>query len=103
MFVIKILFKPFWWLFEQVKGEKLPEIPVEIKKGIKEYRKKLTKHVWPVIEKVNEENVFLCEITMTKWFQQSNACMLCDKLFSFFLKRHKTWSQCLALLDLRKF
>ncbi|XP_060591775.1 DNA ligase 1-like isoform X2 [Ruditapes philippinarum] len=34
-----------------VKGEKVPEIPTEIRKGIKEYRKKVTKQVWPVIEK----------------------------------------------------
>ncbi|XP_053400625.1 myosin-9-like [Mercenaria mercenaria] len=35
----------------KVKGEKLPEIPAEVRKGIKEYRKKVTKQVWPVIEK----------------------------------------------------
>ncbi|XP_060591777.1 DNA ligase 1-like isoform X4 [Ruditapes philippinarum] len=35
----------------KVKGEKVPEIPTEIRKGIKEYRKKVTKQVWPVIEK----------------------------------------------------
>jgi hypothetical protein len=37
-----------------VKGEKVPEIPTEIRKGIKEYRKKVTKQVWPVIEKVGQ-------------------------------------------------
>lgn len=37
--------------FPKVKGEKMPEIPTEVKKGIKEYRKKVTKQVWPVIEK----------------------------------------------------
>lgn len=34
-----------------VKGEKVPELPTEVRKGIKEYRKKVTKQVWPVIEK----------------------------------------------------
>ncbi|KAH3830594.1 uncharacterized protein LOC127877437 isoform X1 [Dreissena polymorpha] len=35
----------------KVKGEKMPEVPVEVKKGIKEYRKKVAKQVVPVIEK----------------------------------------------------
>ncbi|XP_052793982.1 putative uncharacterized protein MYH16 isoform X2 [Mya arenaria] len=34
-----------------LKGEKLPEVPVEVRQGIKEYRKKVAKQVWPVIEK----------------------------------------------------
>lgn len=51
----------------QVKGEKLPEVPVEIRKGIKEYRKKVTKQVWPVIEKVSKSSVtgnVICRITV---------------------------------------
>ncbi|XP_052793985.1 putative uncharacterized protein MYH16 isoform X5 [Mya arenaria] len=35
----------------KLKGEKLPEVPVEVRQGIKEYRKKVAKQVWPVIEK----------------------------------------------------
>lgn len=30
----------------------MPEVPVEVRKGIKEYRKRVIKQVWPVIEKV---------------------------------------------------
>jgi len=36
----------------KVKGEKMPEVPLEVRKGIKEYRKRVTKQVVPVIEKV---------------------------------------------------
>ena len=38
--------------FPQMKGEKVPEIPVEVRRGIKEYRKMVAKQVIPVLEKV---------------------------------------------------
>ncbi|KAL4230262.1 hypothetical protein ACF0H5_010648 [Mactra antiquata] len=35
----------------KIKGDKRPEVPTEIRKGIKDYRKRVMKLVWPVIEK----------------------------------------------------
>lgn len=43
----------------QVKGEKFPEVPTEIRKGIKEYRKRVMKQVWPVLEKVKHQSCHL--------------------------------------------
>ena len=36
----------------QGKGEKMPEIPADIKRGIQDYRKAVHKQVTPVLEKV---------------------------------------------------
>ena len=36
----------------QGKGEKVPEIPAEVRRGVKDYRKAVFKQVTPVLEKV---------------------------------------------------
>ena len=51
----------------QGKGEKVPDVPVDIKRGIKDYRKTVSKQVIPVIEKVTQYNhVFITFFCLCK-------------------------------------